>query len=193
MITRASFLARGALAACAAGGAGAVGPFLATALAQNPAGDVSLLQLALTLERVEGELYRRAVRETDLDREVRALARDFGRHEAEHEQAIIELIGKLGGEPAPAPDLVDERTLRSQASFLRDLQLLEDTGVGAYNAAGPLVRNPDVLAVAGSIVQVEARHAATIRLLRDEDPAPTAFDEPVSAREALRRTGPFVR
>jgi hypothetical protein len=188
VITRAELL-RTALAATLAGGAVAVAP----ALAQQRAGDVELLELALVLERLEGELYRRAVREVpDLSRTARSLARDFGRHEREHEQAIEDLIGRLGGEVPPDPQLRLDDALRDEASFLRTMQLLEDTGVGAYNAAGPLVLNRDVLSVAGSIVQVEGRHAGAIRDLRGEDPAPSAFDEPVPGPEALRRAAPFV-
>jgi hypothetical protein len=190
VITRSQLL-RGALAATAAGGAAAVTPFLASA--QQSQGDVPLLQLGLLLERIEGELYRRAPREIpDLSRTVRSLSRDFGRHEGEHEQAIVDLIGRLGGEAAPPPQLRLEEALRSEDAFLRAQQLLEETGVGAYNAAGVLVNNTDVLAVAGSIVQVEGRHAATINDLLGGDPAPRSFDAPVPGPEAMRRAMPFI-
>lgn len=193
MITRAELLARGALAACAAGGAAAVGPFVSSALAQSSSGDVELLNFALVLERLEADLYTRALREVpDLGREARGLVREFGRHEREHERAVVELIEKLGGSPAPAPRFQLQASLRSEERFLRDIQLLEDTGIGAYNGAGPRVRNPDVLAIAGSIVQVEARHAAAIRLLRDEDPAPQAFDRALSLEAVQRRLRPFA-
>lgn len=188
MITRAELL-RSALLATLAGGAGAVAP----ALAQQRAGDVEVLELALMLERLEGELYRRAVREVpDLSRTARAYARDFGRHELEHEKAIEDLLGRLGAEVPEDPTFRLDDALRDEASFLRTMQLLEDTGVGAYNAAGPLLLNRDVLAIAGSIVQVEGRHAGAIRDLRGEDPSPSAFDAPVPGPEALRRAAPFV-
>jgi Ferritin-like domain len=42
---------------------------------------------------------------------------------------------------------------------------LENVGVGAYNGDGPWLTNKKLLAAAGSIVQVEARHAAAIAVL----------------------------
>jgi hypothetical protein len=48
----------------------------------------------------------------------------------------------------------------------------EDTGVSAYNGAAPAIKSKDLLATAGAIVQVEARHAAAIRLQNSAPPAP---------------------
>jgi hypothetical protein len=191
-LTRAELLVRGALGACAAGGVVAAGGFVSAALAQSSAGDVDVLEVALVLERLEAELYERGLREVDLTGDARGLVREFGRHERAHEAALVELIGKLGGQAARASRIRVERSLGSEERFLRDLQLLEDTGVAAYNGAGPRVRNPDVLSIAGSIVQVEARHAAAVRLLRGEDPAPSAFDRPLAPNAVSRRIAPFL-
>jgi Ferritin-like domain len=51
--------------------------------------------------------------------------------------------------------------------LLSTSQLLEDTGVSAYNGAGKYLTTPANLLVAGKIVSVEARHAAAIRDIRD--------------------------
>jgi hypothetical protein len=53
----------------------------------------------------------------------------------------------------------------SRKSVLGTADVFENLGVGAYNGAGKLIENVDYLAVAGSIVSVEARHAATLALL----------------------------
>ncbi len=42
-------------------------------------------------------------------------------------------------------------------------------------------------------VQVEARHAALIRLRRDEPAAPRAFDEASERQEVLSAVQPFLR
>jgi hypothetical protein len=42
--------------------------------------------------------------------------------------------------------------------------------VSGYNSAGPAIRSKEVLAAAGAIVQVEARHAAAIRLQNARNP-----------------------
>ena len=69
----------------------------------------------------------------------------------------------------------------NQAGFLKLAYVLENTGVGAYNGAGPSLRDKSVLAAAGSIVQIEARHAATIAVLTGQSITPNgAFDKPLS-------------
>ena len=40
----------------------------------------------------------------------------------------------------------------------------EDTGVSAYNGAAPEIESKDLLATAGGIVQVEARHAGAVAI-----------------------------
>ena len=70
----------------------------------------------------------------------------------------------------------------------------EDLGLAAYNGAATSL-TADTLADAARIVSVEARHAAWIRDLAGELPAPRAADRAISAREAkaaIDRTG-FVR
>jgi len=79
--------------------------------------------------------------------------------------------------------------LASQAALL-----LENTGVGAYNGAAPSVQNKEVLASAGSIVQVEARHAAAINLLIGRSPTPNqGFDRPLMKAEVLVKAGPLIK
>jgi hypothetical protein len=72
--------------------------------------------------------------------------------------------------------------------------VLENTGVGAYNGAGPALGNKMLLAAAGSIVQVEARHAAAIAVLTGAKITPTgAFDKPLSKQQVLAKAGPLIK
>ncbi len=81
-----------------------------------------------------------------------------------------------------------------QASFLKLAYVLENTGVGAYNGAGPALTTPAYLAAAGSIVQVEARHAAAIALLTGGLITPDgAFDKPLTKAEVLAKAGPLIK
>jgi hypothetical protein len=57
--------------------------------------------------------------------------------------------------------------MKDRATLLSTSQLLEDTGVSAYNGAGKYLTNSLYLLLAGKIVSVEARHAAAIRDIRD--------------------------
>ncbi len=65
--------------------------------------------------------------------------------------------------------------------------------MSAYNGAAPSLESKELLATAGAIVQVEARHAAAIRLLRGELPADAAFDKELTEDEVLKAVQPFIR
>ena len=105
--------------------------------------------------------------------------------------ALTATIKKLGGKPVKAPGVTFPFT--DQKSFLELAQVFEDTGVSAYNGAGPAIKSAEVLGAAGSIVQVEARHAAAIRLLNGESPSPDAFDKTLSTKQVLKAVKPFIK
>ena len=50
-----------------------------------------------------------------------------------------------------------------------------------------------MLAAAGSILQVEARHASLIRLTRSKNPAPLAFDKASEMEAGLAAVKPFIK
>jgi len=189
-VTRSSFILRGALAAGALYGAATVSPFVSSALAQSGGGDVDILNFALTLEYLEAKFYKEG-QKLGLSSNVKSLAKQLGDEESEHVSALKATVKKLGGtavkEPTFAFGISDEK------SFLKLAQTLEDTGVGAYNAAGPLLKSKEVLAAAGSIVQVEGRHAAAIRLARGNSPAPLAFDKAIEMSKVLAAVKPLIK
>jgi rubrerythrin len=187
-LTRGAFIMRAALAAGSVYGLHTVAPFVNEALAQDKAGDIEILNFALTLEYLETDFYRSA---QGLKGEAAALARTFGDQEAEHVGALTRAIRGLGGKPAKKPTASFPKG--GQKAFLKLAQTLEDTGVSAYNGAAPKIQSKEVLAAAGAIVQVEARHAASIRLLNGEDPAPVAFDQTMKKPQVLRAVKPFIK
>ena len=71
--------------------------------------------------------------------------------------------------------------------------MFEDTGVSAYNGAAPMIQAAEVLAAAGAIAQVEARHAALIRLERGKPPAPLAFDKASDMATVQKAVMPFIK
>jgi rubrerythrin len=193
-ITRSSFIVRGALATGAVYGGAMVAPFVRQAIAQESMGDVEILNFALTLEYLEAAFYEQALTEVSgLGGEVKELATEIGRNEAEHVDALTKTISDLGGKPVKAPGVDFGDAFASEGSFLKLAQTFEDTGVSAYNGAAPAIASKEVLAAAGSIVQVEARHAGAIRQLRKQPVAPRAFDESLDMAEVLNAVKPFVR
>src|SRR5579875_825437 len=178
-INRATFILRGALAAGAAYGAGAVGPFVSSAFAAGATSDVDILNFALTLEYLESDFYLVKGKSLRLSGEARSLSMLFGSEEAEHVSALIAAVKGAGGTPVKKPMFAFP--VSDQAGFLKLAYLLENTGVGAYNGAAPSLQNKQLLAAAGSIVQIEARHAASIALLMHGQITPSgAFDKPLT-------------
>lgn len=190
-LTRSSFLLRGALAAGAVYGVGAVTPFVSQALAAGSSGDVEILNFALTLEYLESDFYNVKGKEVHLSGTAKSYAKLFGEQEAEHVKALTSAIESLGGKPAAKPTFAFP--VSSPSSFLALASVLENTGVSAYNGAAPSLQSKEVLAAAGSIVQIEARHAAAINLLIGKTPTPTqGFDVPLMKAQVLTKIEPLL-
>jgi rubrerythrin len=191
-VTRASFILRGALTAGAVFGAGAAGPFVSNALAASGSTDLDILNFALVLEYLETDFYKVKAKTVALSGEAKALAAEFADQEQEHVGALTQAIKRSGGTPATKPAFAFPVT--DQASFLKLAYVLENTGVGAYNGAAPLLRNAAYLGAAGSIVQVEARHAAAIALLTGGKVTPSGgFDKPLTKAQVLKAAGPLIK
>jgi hypothetical protein len=189
-LTRSSFILKGALAAGAAYGASAVAPFVGSALAASP--DVDILNFALTLEYLETDFYQQKGKTVGLSGQAKSLARSFGDEEAEHVAALTKAITASGGKPVKKPMFVFPG--KDQKSFLKLAYVLENTGVGAYNGAAPSLQSKALLAAAGSIVQIEARHAASIALLTGMSITPNgAFDKPLTKKQVLAAAGPLIK
>ncbi len=191
-MTRSSFILRGTLAAGALYGAAAVTPFVSHAVAANGGGDVEILNFALTLEYLESDFYNVKGQSIGLSGPAKSYATLFGEHEQDHVKALTETIKQLGGTPVPKPTFAFPGS--SQSAFLSLASVLENTGVGAYNGAAPSLQSKKVLAAAGSIVQIEARHAAAINLLINESPTPNeGFDVPYTKTQVLAKADPFIK
>jgi rubrerythrin len=188
--TRSEALAKGALAVGSVYGALAVGPYVRRALAQSGGGDVGILNFALTLEYLEARFYAEAKTRAKARGELKSLVDLLAEDEQQHVEALVATVKQLGGKPVVEPKF--SFGYSGTAGFLKLAQTLEDTGVSAYNGAAPMIESKEVLAAAGGIVQVEARHAAAIRLQNREEPSPAAFDRPLDEKQVLKAVEPFI-
>jgi rubrerythrin len=188
--TRSEVLAKGALAVGSVYGALAVGPYVRRALAMSGGGDVEILNFALTLEYLEAKFYAEAKSRAKAKGELKSLIDLLAEDEQQHVEALTATVKQLGGKPVAEPKFNFDYS--GTGGFLKLAQTFEDTGVSAYNGAGPMIESKEVLAAAGGIVQVEARHAAAIRLQNEEEPAPAAFDSPLDEKQALKAVEPFI-
>jgi len=174
-VTRAALLRGGV----AAGGAAVVGaaaagglPDVATS-APSAAQDVRVLNFVLLLERLEDAFYERAAGTRGVRADVQEFVRVVGRHERAHVALLERTLGDRA-EDAPRFDLAGATA--DGATLLRSARTLEDAVVSAYNGqAANLTR--EALAPAARIASVESRHAAWIRALSGEAPAPDPTDD----------------
>jgi Ferritin-like domain len=188
-LTRGS-LVRGGLAL--AGGSAALAAWpLPTSSAPSAKQDAAILRFGLLVEDLQAAFYADALDRGALSGELLEFARVVGRHERAHAAHIREALG-AGAPTAPRFDFGEASA--GPTNFARTAIKLEDLGLAAYNGAATSL-TAATLADAARIVSVEARHAAWIRDLAGELPAPRAADRAISAREAkaaIDRTG-FVR
>ncbi len=180
--TRAAFLKKAGIGVGAIAGAsafmGAV-PSLASAAAV-PASDIAILNFALTLEYLEAEFYAKAKANNvgSGQQNLSAFISVVAAHEAAH---VKFLQGALGAKAVKKPTFDFKDAVTDQAKFAATAQVLEDTGVQAYLGQAGHIKNKKILAAAGSILPVEARHAAWIRDINSKFtggqplPAPAAF------------------
>jgi len=189
-LSRSEVLLKGVLAAGAVYGTLAVGPFVRKALAMTGSSDVDILNFALTLEYLEAKFYEEAKSRAKPSGELKSLVNLLAEDEQQHVEALTATIKQLGGKPVAEPKF--DFPYSGTGGFLKLAQTFEDTGVSAYNGAAPMIKSKEVLAAAGGIVQVEARHAAAIALQNGAEPAPAAFDTPLDEKQVLKAVEPFL-
>lgn len=163
------------------------GPNLPAALGS----DTDILKFALFLELLEAEFYKAAVASDMLRGKVLEVSTNVRDHEICH---VTYLQTALGGAALEQDITFDFTTvLRNENKFLDAAETFEQTGVGAYLGALPLISDKNIRSAAGTIFTIEARHTAAFRAMnKRKDPAPVAFEVPLSAAVVLGRISPFV-
>ncbi|GAC1383708.1 MAG: hypothetical protein NVSMB42_00760 [Herpetosiphon sp.] len=155
--------------------------------------DLDILNFALTLEHLEATFYKMAVASGKLSGQALTILTAIGDHENQHVAALTSVITKLGGTPAAAAAKYNFGSMASQAEILATAETLEGVGVGAYTGAAPLIKDrAGILPSAASIEQVESRHFAAIRFLRNENPTPEAFGPSLSVADVLKAVKPIL-
>ena len=170
--TRASFLKKAGLGAGAVVGGGALMgaiPSMALASGKVAASDVAILNFALTLEYLESAFYTEAVAKGSFNGDTNTFARVVSAHELAH---VKFLEGALGKAAVKKPTFDFKGTTTDQTQFEATATVLEDTGVQAYLGQVGNIKSKAILKAAGSILPVEARHAAWIRDIVGRGSAP---------------------
>jgi len=193
---RSSFLKKGALAGGAVVAGGAFFSQLGVAEAviskrKSKKNDIKILNFALTLEFLESAFYNQSVANAAYgsDANVKKFAVTVAKHEAAHVKFLQGAIPAFGGKAIKSPKFDFGKAVTDTATFMATAEVLEDTGVTAYLGQVTNVFQAAVLGAAGTIATVEARHAAWIRFLNNETPAPKAYDVRRSEKAILKAVG----
>ncbi|MGV8856883.1 MAG: ferritin-like domain-containing protein [Devosia sp.] len=125
-------------------------------------GDVGVLNYAYALEQLEAAFYIQVLKTPFASMQVndQRILTQIRDHEIAHRNFLKKALGR-NAIPKLAVDFsaVD---FSNRGSVLGTAEVFENLGVAAYNGAGQLISNADYLVAAGSIVSIEARHAAAI-------------------------------
>jgi hypothetical protein len=111
----------------------------------------------------------------------------------DHEVTHVEFLrGALGGQAVGPCEFDFSSGLSSVGVFLETAQLLENTGVMAYDGAIRYVDAGDNLQAGAEIATVEARHAPYLNLINRESPFPDPFDEGKPPSAIFAAASPFI-
>jgi Ferritin-like domain len=143
--------------------------------------DVRILNFLLVLEEAQAAFYDAALRGRALSGDLLEFVRVVAPQEREH----VDFLRRRLGAQADAKPRFDFGGVTSDGDRFRDTAIeLEETTAAAYIGQGANLTRDSVLDAA-RIVAVEARHAAWIRDLAGELPAPRAADPPRAANDVL--------
>ena len=200
--TRLDFIKKAGLAGGAVMGGGAVLSALApgTALAKGQhgrppksfgAGDVGILNYALTLEYLESAFYNEATANQAgsgfiKNAQAQAALQRVTADENAHVQALRKALGKKA---VKQPSFNFMGITSDESRFLNTAYALENEGVHAYAGQALNIKSAKAVKAALSIITVEARHASVFGLIlsgtADSISPDGAFDKPFTARHVL--------
>jgi len=202
--TRREFLRRAAIATALVSPAAFTGCHVLGAAGKNKldfGDDFGLLNLMLVLETTEVRFYERVISAPprDLRPGEFEILRDIKANERQHLRFLKRALGPLRVKvPASNFSSVD---FTSRRSVLETARNFEDNGVATLNGAGRRVKLPEFLTIAGKLVSVEGRHAASLRdmlnpgsrdFAGDDVVDENGLDRAITPDESLRRSSKFL-
>lgn len=161
-----------------------VAPNRPAAVSLNLTTDNGILNYAYALEQLEAAFYTAALTSPGyaaMSAGEKEVIDDLQKHEVIHREFLKAALGTNAIPTIQFNATTVASLMADRATLLRSSQLLEDTGVAAYNGAGKYLSSAALLTIAGKIVSVEARHAAAIRDIRDTTGRLFAGDDVVDA------------
>ncbi|GAA5881223.1 hypothetical protein JCM16303_004851 [Sporobolomyces ruberrimus] len=194
---KSTFFTVSALAALATSAFAASEPTMEKVIAKRAEkpNDVQILNYALTLEYLERGFYAEVIAKFSVADFQKAGYADYvrdsfvglARQEAEHVDLLATALGD-----AAIKGCQFNYGLSSVKSAVATARLLENVGVAAYTGAAPDITNKAYLAVAASIVTVEARHASALQSFLGTSGFPQTYDSPLSYDQVYSLAAPLI-
>ena len=151
--------------------------------------DLNTLNYALVLEQLESAFYNyssslynaSSFAAAGYNSSVYSTFVQITSNEAIHVSALRAVISGTGGTPYPVCNYAPLFALvTSVQSYVAVAQVLENTGVSAYDGAVNAIASTQLQQVAATIATIEARHAAFLNLLVTGQPFPNVTDTPMT-------------
>lgn len=162
-------------------------------------GDIGILNLAYALEQLEAAFYIQVVATpySGMSSVELSYFTDIRDHEVIHRDFFKTALG-TSAIKSLTPDFTSI-TFGDRKAVLTAAKTFEDLGVRAYNSVGYLIQDVNYLLVAGKIVSVEARHAATISNLlssgsfvADDQVDANGLNKTISVAEVLSAANSYL-
>lgn len=130
----------------------------------EPKNDLEIVNYALFLEYLEEDFYKQVVASNEItEPRLARLMRSIRQNESEHASALAGVAKQLGGTPVARPKTDFKAVIVSGKEKILDVAaVVENLGAAAYLGQAPRIESRDLLATAGTIATVEARHAAAL-------------------------------
>jgi rubrerythrin len=170
----------------------------------SKAGDIKIVNYALTLEYIEAAFYKKAIESGAIKNKMVAdLAKKIHANEQAHVEALTAAVKSLGGKPVAEPKTnFDSVFAGGLTNVLKTAAIVENLGAAAYLGQAGAINSPEILAAALSIHSVEARHAAALNTLVGNGFSGSgdltgslpdgAFAKPLAMKEVLAQAKPFL-
>ena len=172
-------------------GAGDTTTAASTSTAADAAGDLDILNYALTLEYLETDFYKKVIASGLFEGAQLDVIKTFGEQEQAHVDVLTATVKKLGGTPAAIPETTFP--LENAKAVVTLAATVENLGAAAYLGEAGKIMNKEVLAAALAIHTVEARHAAALNTLLGKSVTPDgAFAKPATRDVVLAAVKPFI-
>jgi rubrerythrin len=167
MLSRANALG----AVTALGLFGPIGLRVAAAADRLDAGDMKLLDGAISLERAAIKAYEDATAANLLSAPVASVLAQFSNDHAAQRDALVLIMQQSGSTPGTDTTALSLNAPRNEADVLENALAFERQLASYYLAAIPAFKNRDFAKTAGSILGVDATHVALLSEALRRNPA----------------------